>query len=171
VDADADEFSHLVIQLTDENFEKLTQAATGSTTGPWFVNFVSPNCYTCQRFKQTWGILAAELEGSVNVAELDATANRVTARRFNITGYPTPILIRNGYYYVYENFRQIPHLKDFALEKYRSAPAVPVRPEPGLWYGARTWAHIWSCGSGKTLTLWEGGQSPLVRGGLGITRW
>jgi len=146
VEAGTDDFSHLVIQLADENFEKLTQAATGSTTGPWFVNFMSPNCYACQRFKQTWSILAAELEGSVNVAELDATASRVTARRFNITGYPTPILIRNGYYYVYEGFRQIPHLKDFALEKYKTAPAVPVRPEPGLWYGPRNAGRVGSAG-------------------------
>jgi hypothetical protein len=31
-----------VITLTDENFEHLTQASTGATTGTWFVKFYAP---------------------------------------------------------------------------------------------------------------------------------
>jgi hypothetical protein len=31
-----------VVTLTDESFEHLTQAATGATTGDWFVKFYAP---------------------------------------------------------------------------------------------------------------------------------
>ena len=32
-----------VVELNDLNFESLTQAASGQTTGKWFVNFHSPS--------------------------------------------------------------------------------------------------------------------------------
>ncbi len=31
-----------VVSLTDKSFEHLTQAATGATTGVWFVKFYAP---------------------------------------------------------------------------------------------------------------------------------
>ena len=31
-----------VVVLTDANFEHLSQAATGATTGDWFVEFYAP---------------------------------------------------------------------------------------------------------------------------------
>ena len=33
-----------VVVLTDDNFEHLTQAATGAPTGDWFVAFKAPWC-------------------------------------------------------------------------------------------------------------------------------
>lgn len=33
-----------VVELNDQNFEHLTQAATGATTGDWFVAFKAPWC-------------------------------------------------------------------------------------------------------------------------------
>ena len=34
--------------LTDKNFERLTQASTGMTTGAWFVKFYAPWCGHCK---------------------------------------------------------------------------------------------------------------------------
>ena len=39
-----------VIALNDENFEHLTQAASGATTGKWFVKFYAPWCGHCQKW-------------------------------------------------------------------------------------------------------------------------
>jgi hypothetical protein len=39
----------LVKELSDENFEHLTQASSGSTTGDWLIMFYTPQCVDCQR--------------------------------------------------------------------------------------------------------------------------
>jgi hypothetical protein len=45
----ADAFKTNVIELTSENFEHLTQAASGATTGDWLIEFYAPWCGHCKR--------------------------------------------------------------------------------------------------------------------------
>lgn len=46
------------VVLTEANFEHLTQAASGATTGDWFVKFYAPWCGHCQRLAPAWDELA-----------------------------------------------------------------------------------------------------------------
>lgn len=115
-----------VIQLTDLNFEHDTQAASGSTTGDWFVKFYAPWCGHCQRLAPDWEVLAENLQGKVNVAEVDCTENQLTCNRFEIAGYPTLLLFHDGKYYKHSGPRTVEELTTFATSSYSSVEAVTV---------------------------------------------
>ncbi|KAK1443748.1 protein disulfide-isomerase A6 like protein [Babesia gibsoni] len=127
-----------VVQLNDSNFEHLTQASTGSTTGPWFVKFYAPWCSHCRHMAPAWERLAKELKGVVNVADLDATRNPNVAKRFDIKGYPTLIFIDKGKMYVYKGGeRSTERLAAFATVEYEKTLSSPV-PPPLTYFGMLT---------------------------------
>ena len=51
-----------VVDLTSKTFEHLTQAASGHTTGDWFVMFYAPWCGHCKELSPTWENVATELK-------------------------------------------------------------------------------------------------------------
>lgn len=92
------------IELTDENFEHLTQAATGATTGDWFVYFYSPTCLKCQFMSPQWLFLAERIKEAqlpTNIARINLDANELTARRFRVMIFPTFLYLKGGFYYNY----------------------------------------------------------------------
>lgn len=107
-------------ELTSASFEHDTQAATGSTTGDWFVMFFAPWCGFCKQLHPVWNELAAEVNKQVNVATVDATIHNDLSKRFEIRGYPTLILFSGGKMYKYDGARDLEALKTFALEGYKS---------------------------------------------------
>ncbi|ORM40913.1 Thioredoxin domain-containing protein [Babesia sp. Xinjiang] len=124
-----------VVQLNDSNFEKLTQAATGSTTGPWFIKFYAPWCSHCRQMAPAWERAAKELKGVVNVADVDATRSPNVAKRFEIKGYPTIILIDKGRMYHYKHGeRSTDRLVSFATHEYQKTISSPV-PQPLTYTG------------------------------------
>lgn len=52
----------VVVVLDDENFESTTQAATGQTTGKWFVEFYAPWCGHCKSLAGPWAELATKMK-------------------------------------------------------------------------------------------------------------
>ncbi|CAI2380144.1 unnamed protein product [Moneuplotes crassus] len=108
-----------VIQLNDDNFEHLTQAATGAMKGDWFVKFYTPWCGHCQAIAPTWAHLAMKIGKEVNVAELNIDECPNTAERFNIRGLPTLLLLRKGKFYKYTNKdRPLEALEAFTMGGY-----------------------------------------------------
>ena len=74
-----------VVELTVANFEHLTQASTGSTTGDWFVEFYAPWCGHCKKLMPIWEEVADALKSEdnsyVTIAKVDVPAHRELGNR------------------------------------------------------------------------------------------
>lgn len=121
-------------ELTDETFEHLTQAATGATTGDWFVMFYSPDCVDCSRLQARWEVVGAQLKSRINTASVNkATTGAVTSRRFGVLNVPTFILFHQGNMYRYNIPKyDIDDFIDFAKRSYKNVTPekVPLPKSP-----------------------------------------
>ena len=80
--------------LNDNTFEHQTQAATGATTGDWFVLFTKEECEDCDRLKAKLETVACRFKGRANVAVVDrAGLGQVTGRRFGVSLSKMPEII------------------------------------------------------------------------------
>ncbi|CAH2071351.1 unnamed protein product, partial [Iphiclides podalirius] len=126
--------SPAVKELTDKIFEHMTQAATGATTGDWFVMFYGASCVECQRLHAVWESVGATLRGRVNVARVDANlAGSNTAKRFKISKLPSFLFFRLGKVYRYDLPKHdVISFVSFAQDWYRNskAEAVPLLASP-----------------------------------------
>ena len=121
-----------VLELTDADFERETQASTGATTGNWFVMFHAPWCGWCKRLSPDWDKLAKKMKGEIVVAKVDATANQLTSARFGIQFFPTLVFLRQGKMYKYDGAKDLAAFEEFATAGYAKAEALPVPAEVGL---------------------------------------
>ncbi|KAI5646474.1 thioredoxin domain-containing protein [Phthorimaea operculella] len=117
-----------VKELTDKIFEHMTQAATGATTGDWFVMFYGASCVECQRLHAVWEGVGATLRNRVNVARIDANlAGANTAKRFHVTKLPVFLFFRLGKVYRYDLPKSdIKSFVAFAQDWYKNAKGEPV---------------------------------------------
>lgn len=123
--------------LNDDNFEHITQAATGQTTGVWFVNFCSPSAKACKGLAGPWEELGKELlqaqPSPVFLTTVDPHASPAQAKRFGIATLPTLLLFRDRKMYRFDG-RLTPGvdvrglLRSFAEEGYAGAEALEVPP-------------------------------------------
>ncbi|XP_013190194.2 thioredoxin domain-containing protein [Amyelois transitella] len=120
--------SPAVKELSDKIFEHITQAATGATTGDWFVMFYGASCVECQRLHAVWEGVGATLRGRVNVARIDANlAGATTAKRFHVTKLPAFLFFRHGKVYRYELPKNdIKSFVIFAQDWYKNSKGDPV---------------------------------------------
>lgn len=112
--------SNCLLELNDENFERLTQATSGSTTGIHMVFFYSPTCPYCQESLPFFEEVAKEIEenDSLNpfgfvLSKIENAKNPKLARRFNIKKVPTILIFRKGKLLYYFEERTKRDLLDF----------------------------------------------------------
>ncbi|XP_073813690.1 uncharacterized protein [Musca autumnalis] len=119
-----------VKELADDNFEHLTQASTGATTGDWLVFFYSADCVFCLRLHATWEAVGAHLKHRLNVARINRLeAGISTAKRFGVTESPEFILLRQGKVYRYKSkLYTAQQFIDFATKDYAKQTNPEVVP-------------------------------------------
>lgn len=123
-----------VIVLTDKTFEHQTQAATGQTTGKWFVMFSAPWCgRTCAEVIPTLEELEKSIgDGSVLVATVNTLENLELADRFGILSQPTLIFFADRQMYKYRGLKTLEAMKQFVEGGYKESVALPVPVPPSF---------------------------------------
>ncbi|KAH8314283.1 hypothetical protein KR074_010745, partial [Drosophila pseudoananassae] len=97
-----DNLEPAVKELSDDNFEHLTQASTGATTGDWFVFFYSAECTVCQRLYAVWESVGGTLKRKMNIARMNSGESGIsTAKRLGALESPAFIFLRQGKMYRY----------------------------------------------------------------------
>ncbi|KAL5020381.1 hypothetical protein ScPMuIL_003273 [Solemya velum] len=84
--------------LTDDTFEHLTQAATGSTTGDWLIVFYEPDCDSVLLAVES---VAVEKKRLMNVARVDLSTSPKLKERFKISTCRHTIFFQQGKMYRY----------------------------------------------------------------------
>ncbi|KAL4241266.1 hypothetical protein ABKN59_000026 [Abortiporus biennis] len=94
------------------------------TTGHAFIKFYAPWCGHCKKLAPTWVQLAHEMQGKLNVAEVNCDAHSSLCRSQGVTGYPMLIYYSPGGVdkTEYTGGRKFPQLKAFSDKL--SSPAV-----------------------------------------------
>lgn len=122
-------------QLFDSNFEHVTQAATGQTTGVWVVKFCSTASEECRQLQPVWEPLVEEMrQEQVFLAVVDIEKNPKLVKRFHISRLPTILLFRERKMFVFpvtafggEDVG--PALRLFVTRGYETALSQEVPPE------------------------------------------
>lgn len=121
-----------VVILESSNFEHLTQASTGATTGDWLVKFYAPWCGHCKKLEPIYDEIAATLKGEINVAKIDVPANRDLGTRFEIKGFPTLKFLSKGKVYTYKGKRTVDDIIEFVRGGYQIQASEDVSPPLGV---------------------------------------
>ena len=128
-----------VFELHEQNFEHLTQAATGATSGDWLVKFCKASVSRCARVEATWEKLAVQLAASrdskglprINVASVDTSDAGWLTKRFGITSVPVVLLFKGGVMYSFHGGGfSVERLMQFAERDYERSHRMLVPPEP-----------------------------------------
>lgn len=91
------------VPLTAESFQTLVTM----TQEPWFIKFYAPWCHHCQAMAPNWIQLAKEMQGKLNVGEVNCDAEKRLCKDAHLRGYPTILFFRGGERVEYDGLRGI----------------------------------------------------------------
>lgn len=135
----ADAFGATVVELDEQNFEHLTQAATGATSGDWLVLFCKESVARCGKVSENWQRVAVTLSASreakglarINTAAVDTSRSAWLRKRFGIQSVPVVLLFKGGVMYSFHGGGfSVERLVAFAERDYERSNRMLVPPEP-----------------------------------------
>ena len=98
------------IPLTSESFQKLVT----NTQDPWFVKFYAPWCHHCQALAPSWLQMAKELQGKLNVGDVNCEQESRLCKDVRLKAYPTIHFFRGGERVEYDGLRGLGDLVSYA---------------------------------------------------------
>lgn len=98
------------VKLTAESFQKVVT----TTRDPWFVKFYAPWCHHCQAMAPNWAEMAKEMQGTLNVGEVNCDIEKRLCKDARVKGYPTILFFRGGERVEYNGLRALGDLISFA---------------------------------------------------------
>lgn len=85
-----------------------------NTNDAWFVKFYAPWCHHCQAMAPNWQHMAREMQGKLNVGEVDCDANGRLCKEVGVKGYPTILFFRGAERTEYNGMRGLGDFIDYA---------------------------------------------------------
>ncbi len=113
-----------VIDLTADSFD---DHLSDPANGLWFLKFYAPWCGHCKQLAPTLDKVAPYLSGKLAFGKIDCTQHKKLCGRFDVRGYPTLQIFRDGDYFPYPGQRDADSIIDFGERMARHA-IVPVAP-------------------------------------------
>lgn len=98
------------IQLDAESFQRLVT----TTRDPWFIKFYAPWCAHCQAMAPAWAELGREMNGALNIGEVDCVAEKRLCKGVGLRGYPTILFFQGGERVEYDGLRGLGDLVAYA---------------------------------------------------------
>lgn len=98
------------VSLTQESFQKLVT----NTQDPWFVKFYVPWCHHCQDLAPTWQQMSKELQGKLNVGEVNCDVEVRLCKDVHVRAYPTIHFFKGGERVEYDGLRGLGDLVSYA---------------------------------------------------------
>ncbi|TKA31424.1 hypothetical protein B0A50_02271 [Salinomyces thailandicus] len=97
------------IPLTAESFQRLVT----TTHDPWFVKFYAPWCHHCAAMAPNWQGMARQMEGKLNIGEVNCEVEKRLCKDVRVRGYPTILFFRGGERIEYDGLRGLGDLVSY----------------------------------------------------------
>lgn len=114
-----------VVELSDAMID--AEIAKGKDA--WLIEFYAPWCGHCKNLVPEWKKAATQLQGSIKIGAIDATAHKKWAGKFSVNGFPTIKFIPPGNPDAAEDYqgaRSAEAIADFGFKKAELYPTGPV---------------------------------------------
>jgi protein disulfide-isomerase len=98
------------VPLTAETFQRLVT----TTRDPWFIKFYAPWCGHCQHLAPNWASMAREMQGTLNIGEVNCDVEKRLCKDAKAKAYPTIVFFRGGERVEYNGLRGVGDLTQFA---------------------------------------------------------
>lgn len=109
------------LALTAENFQRLVT----TTHEPWFIKFYAPWCHHCQAMAPNWQGMARQMQGELNIGEVNCEVEKRLCKDVKVRGYPTILFFQGGERIEYDGLRGLGDLVSFANKALAVKDGVP----------------------------------------------